>query len=115
MPVNLPAGWDFDKVFGEQAAKTRAANFSSPAARTRQIALMAAAPPPSPSPAAAAPGGRLAPVRGANGINLPDTATSADKLIIAGMAALLLAGLLALLLVFLQGRVRDLHFDGERR
>jgi Ca-activated chloride channel family protein len=76
MPVNLPEGWDYDKVFGEQAVPPaqRAALQKSSA----QYAAFLAAP----ASAEAA------------GIALPQTATDAPALIHSGILALLLAAAL---------------------
>ncbi len=78
MPVNLPEGWDYDKVFGEQAvpANQRAALQKSSA----QYAAFLAAP---------------APAEATAGIALPQTATDAPALIHSGILALLLAAALA--------------------
>ena len=76
LPINLPAGWDFEKVFGERPQQTqlreRRADASQPAAR------------------------RPAPVT-ADTIRLPKTATSAELKMIAGLILIVLA---LILLVF---------------
>lgn len=79
MPVNLPAGWDFEKVFGEQG--------TAPANAKR--AMMAA---PAPMLAMA-----QAPVAGsaADSMALPQTASDAPMMILQGLAALLAALALA--------------------
>jgi Ca-activated chloride channel family protein len=72
LPINLPAGWDFEKVFGErpqipaQLRERHADARSSPAARR---------------PAPAAP----------DAIRLPKTATSAELKMIAGLILIVLA------------------------
>ena len=72
LPINLPAGWDFDKVFGErpqippQLRERHADAAASPAARR---------------PAPAAP----------DAIRLPKTATSAELKMIAGLILIVLA------------------------
>ena len=72
LPINLPAGWDFDKVFGErpqippQLRERHADAGASPAARR---------------PAPAAP----------DAIRLPKTATSAELKMIAGLILIVLA------------------------
>jgi Ca-activated chloride channel family protein len=72
LPINLPAGWDFDKVFGErqqipaQLRERRADAGNAPAVRR---------------PAPAAP----------DAIRLPKTATSAEASMIAGLVLLLLS------------------------
>ncbi|MEP2830442.1 marine proteobacterial sortase target protein [Parvibaculum sp.] len=75
MPVNLPEGWDYDKVFGEQAVSPmqRAALQKGSA----QYAAVLAAP---------APAADRGP-----GMALPQTATDAPALIHSGIIALLLA------------------------
>jgi Ca-activated chloride channel family protein len=80
MPVNLPEGWDYDKVFGEQAVPPaqRAALQKSSA----QYAAFLAAPVAAEATA---------------GIALPQTATNAPALIHSGLLALLLAAALAAL------------------
>lgn len=82
MPVNLPDGWDYEKVFGEQAMKR--AKHASFAAGGAQLVAMAAAPPPAEADAGA-------------GLALPQTATDAPALIHSGMLALLLAAVLSAL------------------
>lgn len=85
MPVNLPEGWDYDKVFGEQAVPPaqRAALQKSSAAYASYLAA------PAPADAAAA------------GLALPQTATGAPALIHSGILALLV-GLALLALRWLQ-------------
>ncbi|WP_225766843.1 marine proteobacterial sortase target protein [Inquilinus sp. Marseille-Q2685] len=78
IPLNLPAGWDFDKVFGE----------ARPKPEFRQAGLLLPAAARSDAPAAA---GRPQPVEE---VVLPQTATDAELRIIAGLL-LLLAGLAA--------------------
>jgi len=75
MPVNLPEGWDYDKVFGEQAVSPmqRAALQKGSA----QYAAVLAAPAPATS--------RVA------GMALPQTSTDAPALIHSGIIALLLS------------------------
>jgi len=93
LPLNLPAGWDFDKVFGTERKgddtpapqrlerRADAGNLSAPAKRT----------------AAAAAAGPLA-VAAAQpaGVVLPKTATDAELKIMAGLLLLALSFLLAL-------------------
>ncbi len=77
MPVNLPEGWDYDKVFGEQAipASQRAQMNKNAMA----FASYASAPPPQ------ADAGGLQPVS----LSLPQTSTDAPALIHSGILALL--------------------------
>jgi sortase len=93
LPLNLPAGWDFDKVFGTERKgsdtpapqplerRADAGNLSAPAKRT---AATAAAGPL--AVAAAQPGG----------VVLPKTATDAELKLMAGLLLLALSFLLAL-------------------
>ncbi|MGF0538698.1 marine proteobacterial sortase target protein [Agrobacterium sp. ES01] len=93
VPLNLPAGWDFDKVFGESipavlpAPGDDKAMLAPPSAQYRMMAQaaannMAAAP----TPAAAS---LIA--RGAAGIALPQTATMADQRIMLGILMMVFA------------------------
>ncbi|MFA7638671.1 MAG: marine proteobacterial sortase target protein [Parvibaculum sp.] len=81
MPVNLPEGWEYEKVFGAPTGHAVKARF---AAGHTPLALAAA-----PTPAAETAATSLA---------LPQTATDAPALIRNGLVALLLAAALALLL-----------------
>lgn len=80
MPVNLPDGWDYEKVFGPDRAATAARHASRMPAGAQMLA-MASAPPPAAEAAA--------------GIALPQTSTDAPSLIQTGILALLLAAALA--------------------
>lgn len=80
MPVNLPDGWDYEKVFGPDRAATAARHASRTPAGAQMLA-MASAPPPAAEAAA--------------GIALPQTSTDAPSLIQTGILALLLAAALA--------------------
>ncbi|MBX3505037.1 MAG: marine proteobacterial sortase target protein [Parvibaculum sp.] len=80
MPVNLPEGWDYEKVFGAPPPAASAARQASYMAGGAQLA-MAAAP--------------VAQADAAAGIALPQTSTDAPSLIQSGILALLLAALLA--------------------
>ncbi len=85
MPLNLPDGWDFEKVFGE-AAPAPAANMPQDAAAEAmvQIADM------STQMLAAAPTKKAAALTAARakGVALPQTATSADRYILLGLMML---------------------------
>jgi Ca-activated chloride channel family protein len=82
VPLNLPAGWDFDKVFG-----TRSGSEAAPAQLRKaeswpalqKVAMNSAAP-------LAAPAAVSQP-----GVTLPQTATDAELRLYAGLALLLLA------------------------
>jgi Ca-activated chloride channel family protein len=84
VPLNLPAGWEFDKVFGEQQDAAPMQRASAGAYRT----MLAMAP--APMMDASAP---------SSGIALPQTATDAPALIAQGIITLALA--LSLLLVWM--------------
>jgi Ca-activated chloride channel family protein len=93
LPLNLPAGWDFDKVFGGERAPatqpdTRRADAGAPAQR---VAALAPSAKPLPIYAAARPG-----------VLLPRTATDAELRMLLG----LLLCLASLVLVALQRRER---------
>ncbi|MFN4228685.1 marine proteobacterial sortase target protein [Parvibaculum sp.] len=77
MPVNLPEGWDYDKVFGEQTIP------ASQRAQMKQGVMAFASYAPAPPPQADA--GGLQPVS----LSLPQTATDAPALIHSGILALL--------------------------
>ena len=83
IPLNLPRGWDYDKVFGPAMKRERRA--------MARPTLFAAA-----APAAQAPV-KLAAVRRNAPVNLPQTATPAELYLLAGTAAL--GGGLALLVL----------------
>lgn len=81
MPVNLPDGWDYEKVFGaEPMPAAQRAAFKASAAPMLAMAAMPA------SAETAAPG-----------LALPQTSTDADTLIHGGLLAFMLAALLAAL------------------
>ncbi len=88
MPVNLPAGWNFDKVFGGDAGQplpTRAAVQPDPAWHVLKVA----AAPPAPAP-------------NAKGVSLPAGSTPAPLLLLIGLGGLGL-GLLLLVLYRREG------------
>jgi len=89
VPLNLPDGWDFEKVFGPDSAtiQTRASVTpdASPASSPWQVLKVAAAPP-SPSPAAK------------GGVTLPAGSTPAPLLFLLGALAIGL-GILLLVLI----------------
>jgi Ca-activated chloride channel homolog len=79
LPLNLPAGWEFDKVFG---AERRANENGTPAPQPLERRADAGSPP------SAIAGGQSA------GVTLPKTATDADLKLMAGFALLVLSLLL---------------------
>ena len=84
LPINLPAGWDFEKVFGERPQIP---------AQLRERHADAAASPAARRPTPAAP----------DAIRLPKTATSAELKMIAGLTLIVLA-----LVLFVFNRRRPL-------
>lgn len=85
IPLNLPAGWEFDKVFGEPEAAPVMQRANAGAMRT----MLAMAPAPTMAADAATPG-----------LVLPQTATNAPVLIAQGLLTLFLALSLLLIWVF---------------
>jgi Ca-activated chloride channel family protein len=93
LPLNLPAGWDFDKVFGTERKgsdtpasqplerRADAGNLSAPAKPTTAMAAAKALAVAAPQPA---------------GVVLPKTATDAELKLMAGLLLLALSFLLAL-------------------
>jgi len=83
VPLNLPAGWDFDKVFGETApVRERRADLAVPDTLLMKVGANAAVP------------GGVRPQDA--GLVLPQGATPAPLLLIAGFMLLLLAGAMRL-------------------
>lgn len=82
LPLNLPAGWDFDKVFGNPATRHAQSQDAIDASAFERVAR-------TPAPAAAANPPQP-------GVALPQTATAAQLKMLLGMM-LLLAGMLVLL------------------
>ncbi len=87
LPINLPAGWDFEKVFGDRPQVP---------AQLRERHADAGTPPAARRPTPAAP----------DAIRLPKTATSAELKMIAGMVLIVLA-----LTLFVFNRRRTLLTD----
>jgi len=80
MPVNLPSGWDFEKVFGEVGAApgtAKRAMLAAPAPMLAPMLAMAAAP--------------AQTADAAESMSLPQTASDAPMLILQGLVALLAA------------------------
>jgi Ca-activated chloride channel family protein len=87
LPLNLPAGWDFEKVFGERSASFKPLEQRTETGEARvQLALAKR------SPVAAAP----------RAVTLPKTATDAELKMIAGAVLLVLS---LILLAFTRRRV----------
>jgi Ca-activated chloride channel family protein len=96
LPLNLPAGWDFDKVFGERpvvpAPRHDDHAEGADAARTRLAANAARRVTAAPAPRAV-----TVPIAAQTGVVLPKTATDAELRMILG-ALMMLASLLLLML-----------------
>ena len=93
IPLNLPAGWDFDKVFGSRPVpQPREIRADGPPGRQQDARVegllqptstrLATAPPPRPQPLVVAQGP-------ARSVHLPATATDAELRLLAGLALLL--------------------------
>jgi Ca-activated chloride channel family protein len=94
LPLNLPAGWDFDKVFGveRKADDRRIDNRPSPQALERRADAANAPTPVKPAtPASFAVAAKPSP-----GVTLPKTATDAELKLMAGLLLLALSLLLVL-------------------
>lgn len=83
LPLNLPAGWDFDKVFGERPAAPAGTAPTPPSERRADRGATNG----STTVAMAAPGS----------VTLPTTATSAELRLIAGVSLLALSAILLML------------------
>jgi len=90
LPLNLPAGWDFDKVFGERPLLPAPRNDDRAQASPIRLAANAAAPRPV-----------VVPIVAQKGVTLPKTATDAELRMMLGLALLALS-----LLLLLVGRKR---------
>ena len=102
VPLNLPAGWDFDKVFGgERAPAPVPAERRADADPARDVQLAYAAVSRLPKPVATK---ALAPV-GQGGVTLPKTATDAELRLWLGLL-LCLASLILLVIVRRRAIVR---------
>jgi len=125
LPLDLPEGWDFDKVFGEtpvhpaggerHGSATPAGNAGpeQAAAETQDLA-------PSPGIAnmmAAAPTAKAATMiaQKSSTVNLPQTATRADEQIIRGLTMLLLALTAASGLAIWRRRIKRVIAVGAKR
>ena len=102
LPLNLPNGWDFDAVYGEQpgaapAAPMQKAQGASPQLMAMADARMIAA---APSPEAAE---AFAATTARNSVVLPQTATLAGRDIMIGLLMILFAGMLFLATRMLSG------------
>jgi Ca-activated chloride channel family protein len=114
LPLNLPAGWDFDKVFGEQPQAPRKDDRTErsvpapdrPATPERDAALQPASPGTAKAKVAAARSLQVLPqpmvvAQAPQAVTLPKTATDAELRLFAGLALILIS-----LLLLALGRLR---------
>jgi len=99
VPLNLPSGWEFDKVFGEAEPAPVMQRANAGAMRS----MLAMAPAPT----------LLADASATGGVVLPQTATDAPTLIAQGLITLALA--LSLLFIWALWQYRAAGFSIERR
>jgi Ca-activated chloride channel homolog len=92
LPLNLPAGWDFDKVFGERKANDHRIN-DQPSASPYERRADAGNPP---VPVKPMPTTYAVASNQASGVTLPKTATDAELKLAAGLFLLVLSLLLVL-------------------
>ncbi len=112
LPLNLPAGWDFGKVFGEKPEANGTVDEREASATSRtKLAMMTA------DRMLAAPTARAAGLiaEANNQVNLPQTATEADKQILIGLMLLALALVAGSTFVFWRGQIAALVVSGVRR
>jgi Ca-activated chloride channel homolog len=104
LPLNLPAGWEFDKVFGgeRKALERKALDRAQPKVDERRADNSGAV---TPTKVAAVPAPPFA-VTSGNGVVLPKTATDAELKFLAG---LLLLGLAILLVIRRSPRHHTAH------
>ncbi len=112
LPLNLPAGWDFGKVFGEKPDANGTVDEREASATSRtKLAMMTA------DRMLAAPTARAAGLiaEANNQVNLPQTATEADKQIVIGLMLLAFALVAGSTFVFWRGQIAALVVSGVRR
>lgn len=112
LPLNLPAGWDFGKVFGEKPDANGTVDEREASATSRtKLAMMTA------DRMLAAPTARAAGLiaEANNQVNLPQTATEADKQILIGLMLLAFALVAGSTFVFWRGQIAALVVSGVRR
>ena len=114
LPLNLPAGWDFGKVFGEKPAGSTPgkADERDAAIESRTKLAMATADRMLAAPTARA-AGLIAEAN--NQVNLPQTATEADKQILIGLMLLAFALLAGTAFVFWRAPIAAVVLAGVRR
>ncbi|MGH6810378.1 MAG: marine proteobacterial sortase target protein [Ensifer adhaerens] len=117
VPLNLPAGWDFGKVFGEKSDATgpdatdKVDEREASAEGQTKLAMLTA------DRMLAAPTARAAGLiaEANNQVNLPQTATEADKQILVGLMLLAFALVAGSTFVFWRGQIVALVIAGVRR
>ncbi|WP_409517180.1 marine proteobacterial sortase target protein [Ensifer sp.] len=112
LPLNLPAGWDFGKVFGQKPDANGTVDEREASATSRtKLAMMTA------DRMLAAPTARAAGLiaEANNQVNLPQTATEADKQILIGLMLLAFALVAGSTFVFWRGQIAALVVSGVRR
>ncbi len=112
VPLNLPAGWDFGKVFGEKSDATEKVDEREASAESQtKLAMLTA------DRMLAAPTARAAGLiaEANNQVNLPQTATEADKQILIGLMLLAFALAAGSTFVFWRGQIAALVTSGVRR
>ncbi|ABC91767.1 hypothetical conserved protein [Rhizobium etli CFN 42] len=125
LPLNLPEGWDFGKVFGEKAVPSGGAErhgAATPAGSAEPQRAAAATQDLAASPEianlmAAAPTAKAATLiaQKSSTVNLPQTATRADEQIMRGLTMLLLALAAASGLAIWRRRLKGLASAGAKR
>ncbi|WP_244513138.1 MULTISPECIES: marine proteobacterial sortase target protein [unclassified Ensifer] len=114
LPVNLPAGWDFGKVFGEAPAEDVPGKVDERDAALEsqtRLAMVTA------DRMLAAPTARAASMiaEANNQVTLPQTATEADRQILVGLMLLAAALLAGTTFVFWRGPIAAVVLAGVRR
>ncbi|MGO4622797.1 marine proteobacterial sortase target protein [Ensifer sp. 2YAB10] len=114
LPLNLPAGWDFGKVFGEEPGEATPGKVDerSAALESRTKLAMATADRMRAAPTARA-AGLIAEAN--NQVTLPQTATEADKQILIGLMLLAFALLAGMTFVFWRAPIAAVVLAGVRR
>ncbi|OCP17350.1 MULTISPECIES: marine proteobacterial sortase target protein [unclassified Ensifer] len=112
VPLNLPAGWDFGKVFGEKPETTGTVDEREASAESQTKLAMVTADRMLAAPTARA-AGLIAEAN--NQVNLPQTATEADKQILIGLMLLAFALVAGSTFIFWRGQIAALVTSGVRR
>ncbi|WP_434064258.1 marine proteobacterial sortase target protein [Pararhizobium gei] len=113
LPVNLPLGWDFQKVFGEKPLENLPQDQRKAALdHAEEQAILVA------DQIAAAPTARAANLiaqQGGSQVDLPQTATLADRYILIGMALLTMAIMAAATFGLWRWQMRGLYQEARSR